>query len=474
MNSESGYFAGRRLNGIVGAMCYISAVMSGLVFVMVPGELYVYGASRAWFVFGVLIALSLSWLVIPVKLNDYCIKTGTVSLPFFMSLRYKEKKPAVRRLIAVIVAGVMAVIGAGLVSDGAKALALFSGGRIGYEPAVFIIILTIMIYVIPFGFNGLNTVGTVGFVLMMLVFITIPVLIVIAMGGHGFVAGISSSRPGCTVSDFLNITKSGMDNIAISSVIGGLTRGMAYFVLPVLLLYYTTYKSEKKLLLSRRFSLSAVLVVMVSACVIGVMGRAFLAPKVYVSGEYPGMNIYREITEKLQHLGLMPAAVGVLMYTGLVLAYITTADKCIYLVTSTISDEICAGPGRRNKRLVYMLTGFIVLVLAAVASIVFRDKLKAWSEVSLELMAVTLGPVLMTSLYARRMNRAGVFAGVFAGALTLIVWKVTGIEEKTLINCMPAGFVINLIASAFASFITGGPGEEVDKEFEDVRYGLID
>ena len=478
MKGKSGFFAERRLNGIIGAMCYISAVVSGIIFVTVPGELYVHGADRAWFVVGILLGLSLSWLFIPVKLNDYCIKTGEISLPGFLSKRYKEKRRTVRTIITFIIAGSTLIHAAWLVSDGAKAIVMFTGEYIQYEAAVFAIVVFIMLYVIPFGFAGINRVGCISFVLMVLVFLALPALIMTAMGGHGFVAGISSSRPGCTVSDFLNITKTGTERIALSSVIDRLTGGMAFFVLPVLILYYTTYKSEKKLLLSRRFSVSVVLVIMVSACVIGVMGRAYLAPKVYISGDNPGMNIYKELIDKLGTQGLLPFALRVVMYAVLVAAFVSTADKCVYVASSAVSDEICealnAKSRSRSGKSVQRLISFIALAAVAAASILLNGRLKSLSGLSLEVVAVTLGPVLIAALYAKRMNKQGLIAGVLAGVVMLAAWKLTGLESMTGINGMPAGFAFNLLVAVLCSLITKGPGEEVDKEFEDVKYGLID
>ncbi|MBR4515555.1 MAG: hypothetical protein IKO61_11790 [Lachnospiraceae bacterium] len=474
MKSKTGYLAGRRLNGIIGAMCYISAITSGVVFSVVPGELYVHGAGRAWFVIGLLFSLSLSWLFIPVKLNDYCIKTGTVSLPLFLSKRYKEKKHTVRRLAAVIIIGVTLLTTVWIVSDCAKSLVILSGEKLSYQPAVFIVVVILMAYVVPFGFKGVNSVGVFGFALMMCILVAVPVLIVIAMGGHGFVAGISSSRPGCTVSDFLNIAKSGTESIEVGSLISRLTQGLAFFALPILILYYTTYRNEKKLLLSRRLSVSLLLVMVVAACVIGVMGRAYLAPKVYISGENPGMIIYREIADKLSADGLLPFVVKLLVYAGLPVAYITTADKCVYLTAMTISDEINDDNGKGKKRLTQMVLSFIILVVAAIAAVGLEEKIRGWSEISLEFMAVTLAPVIITALYSKHMNKQGVVVGVLLGAAVLVAWKTVGLDAKLGVNCMPAGFLMNLLASVVTARLTGGPGEEVEKEFEDVKYGLID
>ena len=72
------------------------------------------------------------------------------------------------------------------------------------------------------------------------------------------------------------------------------------------------------------------------------------------------------------------------------------------------------------------------------------------------------------------MNKQGLIAGVLAGVVMLAAWKLTGLESMTGINGMPAGFAFNLLVAVLCSLITKGPGEEVDKEFEDVKYGLID
>jgi sodium/proline symporter len=73
------------------------------------------------------------------------------------------------------------------------------------------------------------------------------------------------------------------------------------------------------------------------------------------------------------------------------------------------------------------------------------------------------GPVLILSLYWRRMNGWGALAGMVSGGLGVVVWRVYG--DSALYEIVP-GFAIALITAVLVSALTPAPARAVTAVFD--------
>ncbi|MCB2295156.1 hypothetical protein LGK95_16855 [Clostridium algoriphilum] len=77
------------------------------------------------------------------------------------------------------------------------------------------------------------------------------------------------------------------------------------------------------------------------------------------------------------------------------------------------------------------------------------------------------GPVLLLSLYWKKMTKWGALSGMVVGGLTVIVWIVSGLS--TYIYEMVPGFILSLIAVIVVSTITEKREESINKEFREME-----
>ena len=75
------------------------------------------------------------------------------------------------------------------------------------------------------------------------------------------------------------------------------------------------------------------------------------------------------------------------------------------------------------------------------------------------------GPLMILSLYWKRMNLYGAIAAMFVGFLTVILWN-TFLTGPTGIYELLPGFIFALIAGIVVSLVTPSPDQEVVDEFE--------
>jgi sodium/proline symporter len=109
-----------------------------------------------------------------------------------------------------------------------------------------------------------------------------------------------------------------------------------------------------------------------------------------------------------------------------------------------------------------------VLLVAVVASLLAFKQ----NSTILDLVAyawagfgAAFGPVILLSLFWKRMTHWGALFGMIVGAITVIIWKNIGLGD-TLYEIVP-GFVLNLIVAVIVSFITYKKNEVIEKEFDE-------
>jgi len=99
----------------------------------------------------------------------------------------------------------------------------------------------------------------------------------------------------------------------------------------------------------------------------------------------------------------------------------------------------------------------VLLALACIyfsfntGEIVFYLILFAWAG-----LGSSFGPILLLSLYWKRMTWAGALAGMLAGAATVVIWKQTPALSRLIYEGFP-GMVMSLIATFAASYLTKPP-----------------
>ena len=75
------------------------------------------------------------------------------------------------------------------------------------------------------------------------------------------------------------------------------------------------------------------------------------------------------------------------------------------------------------------------------------------------------GPLVILSLFWKRMTLSGAIVGMFVGAVTVIVWKnmfgATGIYE------IIPGFVLSALSIIVVSLLSKAPSKEVTDRFEE-------
>jgi sodium/proline symporter len=125
-----------------------------------------------------------------------------------------------------------------------------------------------------------------------------------------------------------------------------------------------------------------------------------------------------------------------------------------------------------------LVTRITLLAIAIVAvvialdenSIIFNVVSFAWAG-----FGATFGPLMIFSLFWKRVNRAGAIAGMVSGASMVFIWKLRISELGGIFKIyelLPA-FIISSIFIVVVSLLTKAPSKEIEEDFEAVKNGKV-
>jgi sodium/proline symporter len=236
--------------------------------------------------------------------------------------------------------------------------------------------------------------------------------------------------------------------------------------MPQVLLKFMAIKNPEQLKLSRRVATIWCAISLVAAVTIGIIGRII----------YPDALLTQSSSESIFILMSMdffiPVFAGFVM-AGILAATISSSDSYLLIAASAFSKSIYHGIMKKdaNDKQVLSMTRITLLVISAFAmiialdenSVIFKVVSFAWAG-----FGATFGPIMLFSLFWKRVTRSGAIAGMLSGGIMVFVWKliinpiggVFGIYEL-----LPA-FLVSCIAILITSLITEKPSAEVEKEFD--------
>jgi sodium/proline symporter len=112
-------------------------------------------------------------------------------------------------------------------------------------------------------------------------------------------------------------------------------------------------------------------------------------------------------------------------------------------------------------RLAVLAVSLIALVLALNPNETILNLVGyAWAG-----FGAAFGPVVLRSLYWKRMTKMGALVGMIVGAVTVIVWEQID-AFKDVYEIIP-GFIAGTIAIIIVSLLTAKPSNEVEAEFDE-------
>jgi len=483
-NSADYFLGGRGLGAWVAALSAQASDMSGWMLMGLPGAVYALGTGQSWIAIGLLTGTILNWIFVSGKLRRYTIRANNaLTLPAYFENRFHDKKRILLTVSSVVIVIFFLVYTASALAAGGKLFQLVFG--LDYRIALTIGAAVILLYTFMGGFMAVCVTDFIQGMLMLVGILAVPVIAVFMLGLENIPALLDASAVTGGSESFLNLMHSGGKAYTGMEIFSQLAWGFGYCGMPHILVRFMAVKNEQELKKSRWVAIVWCTLSLFFACVVGVIGRAYLYPMVLgADGAGSAENVFVEMITKMFTQELALPFIGGLFLCGILAAIMSTADSQLLVTASAVSEDLyhqIINPKAESKK-VLAVSRITVLVVAVLAYIIALDPnssimglvSNAWAG-----FGSAFGPLVVLSLYWKRTNLPGAIAGIVSGALTVIVWDylplaggqtlgaVTGLYSLAL------GFVISLVLIIAVSLATKAPSEEMLQEFDDVQKGNL-
>lgn len=489
-NSEAYFLGGRSLGPWVTAMSAEASDMSGWLLMGLPGVAYWFGLADAfWTAFGLAVGTYLNWLIVSKRLRRYSVRANNaITLPEFFSNRFREKKKTIMFLAAAFILIFFTFYAAScFVTCGKLFSALFDAP---YVPMMIVGAVFVLLYTLLGGFLAESVSDFMQAIVMIVALTLIVILGTTNAGGIGAVVENARQIPGFL--EFFGLAnpvlgengqqlmEAGKPLFGAASDYGFLTVcsmlawGLGYFGMPQVLLRFMAIRNEKELDRSRRIAMVWVVISLGVAVFIGIVGRQL----------YPTAHLTKSAAENifitLATNSLPPILAGFVM-AGILAATISSSDSYLLIAASAFAKNIFQGICKKNAtdKQVMLISRITLLVLALIGivialdegSVIFHIVSFAWAG-----FGATFGPLMIFSLFWKRINKAGAIAGMIGGAAMVFLWKLVISELGgifAIYELLPA-FLFSCLCIVVVSLLTKAPSKEVEEDFEAVRAGTIE
>lgn len=484
-SSEDYFLGGRTLGPWVTAMSAEASDMSGWLLMGLPGVAYWCGlADAAWTAIGLAVGTYLNWLIVSKRLRRYSIRANnSITLPDFFSNRFREKKKVIMTISALFILVFFTVYAASCFVTCGKLFSTLFGAS--YISMMIVGAAFVLLYTILGGFLAESASDFMQSITMIVALAAVVIVSTVRAGGLDAVIENAKSIPGFL--DFFGLAtpvlgENGEQLVeagkpvfgaaaeyGILNVFSMLAWGLGYFGMPQVLLRFMAIRKEKELTRSRRIAMIWVTISLAVAVFIGIVGRQVLPTELLTKSA--AENVFIKLAT-----GSLPAILAGFVMAGILAATISSSDSYLLIAASAFSKNIYQGVlnKKASDKQVMAMSRLTLLAIALIAivialdenSVIFTIVSFAWAG-----FGATFGPLILFSLFWKRMTRAGAIAGMIGGAGMVFLWKLVisklggafGIYEL-----LPA-FIFSSICILVVSLLTPAPSAEIRADFDAVK-----
>ncbi len=453
---------GRSLGPGVTALSAGASDMSGWMLMGVPGLMFAVGLSSAWISFGLILGAYLNYLIVAPRLRTYTeLANDSITLPDFFENRFADKSRALRITSSVVIILFFTLYTSSGIVAGGK---LFeSSFGLSYEVGLYITAGVVVLYTLFGGFLAVSLTDFVQGCIMFLALVLVPIVAVTNVGGTATMLDtIEQINP-----EFLNL----FSGVSIIAIISALAWGLGYFGQPHIIVRFMAIRSVDDLPKARRIGMSWMIVSLFGAMATGFAGVAYVAKT--------GMKIddSETIFILLGQVLFHPLIAGFLL-AAILAAIMSTISSQLLVTSSSLTGDFYQAFLNKNaseKQLVFVGRLSVALV-ALVAVFLAYDRnssiltlvSNAWAG-----FGAAFGPLVIMSLYWKKMNRHGALAGMLTGAFTVLVWiyapiTINGESLSSVMYEIVPGFIMASIAIVVVSRLTSKEQPELEAVFDQV------
>lgn len=248
-------------------------------------------------------------------------------------------------------------------------------------------------------------------------------------------------------------------------VVSSLAWGLGYFGQPHIIVRFMAIKTVKETKEARRIGIGWMIFSLLGAIATALVGIAYFQQNPNLTLSDPEA-IFIELGQIVFH----PFIAG-FMLAAILAAIMSTISSQLIVTSSALVEDLYKAvikTDATDQR--YVFLGRIAVLIVSLVAIAF-----AWAKTNTILKLVSFawagfgasfGPVILLSLYWKKITNIGAIAGMVVGAVTVMVWGNVQVLTGTIYEIVP-GFLLNLLVTVVVSLMTYKENPEITHEFDE-------
>ncbi len=459
-SGEKDYFLGGRSMGPwVTALSAQASDMSGWLLMGFPGSILAFGMGQVWIGIGLALGTAANWIFVARRLRKFSqAANDSITVPQYLSNRFLAKSPALQIICALVFLVFFTVYVASSFVAGQKVF-IQVVPALANKPELALLIFAAIIIVYTF-FGGFKAVCWTDFfqgLMMLVALLAVPIVLLV-------VKDLDYSVFNAATEGSINLNPF---SASWQDIVSGLAWGLGYFGMPHIIVRFMSTKNSKVLKKSATIGIVWVVLSLGAAIAMAILGRAYATTAALVEAEQQDL-VFIKLAQDI-----FPGFIAGLLLSAIVAAAMSTADSQLLVASSSFTSDIYKPIFRKNAsdKEILWVGRIVVLVIAVIAFFIANSKGEgaqsimdmvgnAWGG-----FGAAFGPVIILSLFWKRLTYKGAIAGVVCGAVVDVLWLLFLTGSTGVYELLP-GFIIGGLAAIVVSLIDKKPSKEVEALYD--------
>lgn len=391
----------------------------------------------------------------------------SITLPQYFENRFEDKTRLLRIISGVIIIVFCTLYTASGLSAGGKLFAIILP-NFDYQTSLIITLCIVVTYTVVGGFKAVCWTDLFQGMLMFCAIIIIPLTVCGMIDPELAVTNMEQAGAG-----YFNMLQQ-VDGapLPIISIINDLAWGLGYFGIPYVLIRFMATDKPSTLKFSKRIAMVWVTISLFASCFLGIVGRIYFGSS-YLSNPSAAETIFIELALQV----CTPFLAGILI-SAILAALMSTADSQLLSASSSFTNDIVKViyKGKLSSRVEVIISRGCIVVIALLAAFLAIDESQtvmsmvkyAWAG-----FGAAFGPLVLLSLFNRRMNYQGAIALMVTGFVVTVGWNNFLAQATGVYELIP-GFILATIVGLIVSNATKPPKDSVVALYDSVNEAMSD
>ncbi|MCP1387356.1 sodium/proline symporter PutP [Corynebacterium sp. TA-R-1] len=463
----------RGLNPLVAGLSAGASDMSGWLLMGLPGALFVAGMSELWIVIGLFIGTWANWKWVAPRLRSYTeVANNSITLPSFFENRTHDTSRILRFAAAVIIIFFFTFyVSSGMVSGGRYYESTFGGD---YLTGMLIVGSITVLYTFIGGFLAVSYTDVVQGGLMFLALIIVPIMALFALDNPADIFTWATDNAYGPHPEGNPTYFNMVAGVSAATIIGNLAWGLGYFGQPHIVTRFMALRSPAEARSARRTGMIWVAICYIGAIFTALVSTVYFSQK---SASVTDQTNFETIFLDLARLMFHPLIAGIIL-TAVLAAIMSTMSSQLLITSSALIEDLYRIFNKKPSQTTLLVLSRTMVVLVAIAAMLMAvnpsDTILGLVGFAWAGFGAAFGPVVVASLYWKRLTAPGAIAGMVVGALTVFIWGSVPATSAMIYEIVPGVIFATIAMVAVSLFTQPKPGvaAEFDRAVAVTEYAL--